>query len=306
VGSNLHRPGVYKITNLKNGRLYVGGSVDIAKRIWAHKTTLKRNENKNKPMQEDFNICGMSAFDFSVIEFVDDKSKVIEREQHWIVTLNAATNGYNMAPNAGPVTGIKRSDETKVRLSASLKGRPMLPEVREKLRIANIGRKHSAEEIEKRASALRGRHISDAHKAALSAAMKGKKKSPEHVEKMRGLRPTEESKEKNRQAHLGMKASSETRKKISESNMGRVQSKLTISRMIETRKERGLVKAVIATCLQTGVEKRFESAMDAERSGFLSQSIYKVCHGQMKKHAGHSWRFDEACYQKSKTAGEAA
>lgn len=45
--------GIYKITNLTNGKVYVGQSQNIFMRRKQHFTQLRRGVHENKQMQED-------------------------------------------------------------------------------------------------------------------------------------------------------------------------------------------------------------------------------------------------------------
>lgn len=46
--------GIYQIENTDTGKIYIGSSVNIAKRIGEHLNALKGHYHDNKPMQEDF------------------------------------------------------------------------------------------------------------------------------------------------------------------------------------------------------------------------------------------------------------
>jgi group I intron endonuclease len=43
--------GVYMITNLVNNKVYIGSSTNIHKRIWRHKSVLKKNKHYNLHLQ---------------------------------------------------------------------------------------------------------------------------------------------------------------------------------------------------------------------------------------------------------------
>jgi len=43
--------GIYKITNLKNGKVYIGSSKNIKRRLIEHKSRLKNNKHINKYFQ---------------------------------------------------------------------------------------------------------------------------------------------------------------------------------------------------------------------------------------------------------------
>jgi len=58
-------PGIYKIVNITNGKLYVGKANNIKKRIRRHLKELKSNNHYNKFLQKDYN--KNHCFEFKVI-----------------------------------------------------------------------------------------------------------------------------------------------------------------------------------------------------------------------------------------------
>lgn len=67
---------------------------------------------------------GFENFDFSILETVADKTKLLEREQVWLDELKPFDKsiGYNLNPKAGSWMGMKHSEETKKKLSNIKKG----------------------------------------------------------------------------------------------------------------------------------------------------------------------------------------
>lgn len=112
--------GIYRIECIKTKKVYIGSAVRIDHRWRCHKSDMNLNKSKNKHLQSAWNKYGESSFVFSVIEFVNDKSNLIQREQFWIDKLSAVHNGYNLAPIAGNCIGVIHSVETRARMAASL------------------------------------------------------------------------------------------------------------------------------------------------------------------------------------------
>lgn len=76
--------GIYKITNLISGRVYVGQTKEgFQKRYWFHRWSLRNNKHSNKHLQNSWNKYGEDNFIFEVIEVVD-KCDIDEREKYWI------------------------------------------------------------------------------------------------------------------------------------------------------------------------------------------------------------------------------
>ena len=78
--------GIYKITCLNNGRIYIGETRCIPMRWIGHKSALKRPKGKtNRLLQEDWDKYGESYFEFEVIEETKkDKNFLLERELYYI------------------------------------------------------------------------------------------------------------------------------------------------------------------------------------------------------------------------------
>lgn len=94
--------GVYKITNTKNGKVYIGQSVDVKKRFKEHKRELRSNNHINCYLQDDWNIYGEKAFTFEVVQ----KCRSVhldEIEQHLIKEYDSTNRekGYNRSAGCG-------------------------------------------------------------------------------------------------------------------------------------------------------------------------------------------------------------
>lgn len=88
--------GVYKITNDKDGKFYIGSSKDIEQRWYEHKYELKNHKHGNKYLQNAWDKYGEDSFSFEVVEECDQKIQ-FEREQHYLNILNPfEESGYNL------------------------------------------------------------------------------------------------------------------------------------------------------------------------------------------------------------------
>lgn len=133
--------GIYKITNKINNKCYIGQSKDIIKR-W--KTEYKWHK-LNSHLQSAFNKYGLENFDFEIIEECSP-NLLNEREQFWITVYNSFDRnfGYNKTLGGAGTPGrtFIMSDETK-----------------NKIRIANTGRKFTAEQLEEFRNIIRDNQI---------------------------------------------------------------------------------------------------------------------------------------------------
>lgn len=79
-----NKAGVYRIVNLKNGRVYIGSTSRFKDRASGHKGNLVYKRHKNTFLQNDFNKCGEEHFVFEVVEVVMEKEERLKREQFYI------------------------------------------------------------------------------------------------------------------------------------------------------------------------------------------------------------------------------
>lgn len=130
---------VYKIENLITGDLYIGST----KRgfLWRkrrHLSGLERNNHHNRHLQNAYNFYGSHAFQFEILEIVDDSLILVDVEQRWITQVNPT---YNVMKNIKSHIGCKRSDETRRKISESLKGKPLSDSHKESIRNTLFGSK---------------------------------------------------------------------------------------------------------------------------------------------------------------------
>lgn len=105
------------IVNLKNGKRYVGSSVDIYNRIHEHVHNLNRNKAHNKHLQNSWNKYGQECFIYSILEYCDVSIR-FEREQYYIDCIKPE---YNLTLNVVANFGHSVTDSTKEKISKTLK-----------------------------------------------------------------------------------------------------------------------------------------------------------------------------------------
>lgn len=112
----MKQSGIYLIQNIKNGKGYVGSSLDIASRWRGHRRELNKNIHHNEYLQRSYNKYGKENFIFSILELVEDTSLLTLREHYWIEKLNTISpTGYNACmPNKDHPNGVgEHSEKTK-------------------------------------------------------------------------------------------------------------------------------------------------------------------------------------------------
>lgn len=173
--------GIYKITCTVTGKFYIGSAKDIRHRLARHKSDLGRNVHHNTLLQRAVNKYGKDMFEFEILEFVDDTESLLQREQHYLDTLNPCdiNIGFNLAIEAGSRLGVPATEETKAKISKTLTGRKHTEETKLKISEAHKGKKLPEEHYNKW-QAGKARYVEKYGHPLL-----GKKKSKESIEKWR-------------------------------------------------------------------------------------------------------------------------
>lgn len=88
---------IYCITNLINSKKYVGKTTTTIDERWQeHCSDSKKDRCNKRPLYDAFNKYGIENFKIEELEYVEDDSKLSEREIYWIKELQTyGCNGYN-------------------------------------------------------------------------------------------------------------------------------------------------------------------------------------------------------------------
>lgn len=102
--------GIYYIKNKTNGKIYIGSSKNIEKRIKQHKNDLINNKHKSQWLQFDYNKYGSEYFEYEVLEEVMDNKDLLKREKYYIEKYETIDKGYNTN------TALKDSKQDQLKL----------------------------------------------------------------------------------------------------------------------------------------------------------------------------------------------
>lgn len=169
------RGGIYTITNLRSHNIYIGSAIKFSNRWQLHRRQLNRGTHHSKYLQRAWSKYGADAFEFAPI-LICAKEHLFFFEQRVINILNPS---YNVCQVVNSQLGLKRSDETRAKLSASHVGHAVSQETRAKIIASRKGYKHSAATIAKIRAAHLGQKRSAEACANIRASICGRKHSAE-------------------------------------------------------------------------------------------------------------------------------
>ena len=198
--------GIYKITS-PSGRVYIGQSINIERRFRYYKGIACKEQIK---IYNSLLKYGVDAHIFEVLELCETE-QLNNRERHYQDLYDSVANGLNLLYVKSEHFNGGHSEESKKKISDSLKGRVFSEEHKYKIGLGNSRRIKSPETIEKHRLAGLGKIVSA------------------------------ETKQKQSQSRLGNKHSAETKQKIAESLKGIQRepiSEETRLKMSESQKKR--------------------------------------------------------------------
>lgn len=244
MGNIVKKIGVYTITNLVNGKSYIGSSIDINGRWWGHLNGLRKGKHHNMLLQRAWNKYGEDSFEFKVIEVCSSEELAV-REQFWLDKLEVYNShkGYNLAPSVEHTTrGYKWRPESVGNLSKAIKlvnsdpaHRKILseaafkkfadhPELAQQHSERMKGRKngpHSEETREKIAASKRGKPRPLEVVARIAEKLRGRKLGPHSKERRKAASDGMKRTYAQRRAEIGSSYPPERRQQMSEALRGR-------------------------------------------------------------------------------------
>lgn len=183
---------VYLITNIVNGKRYVGQSSKTVEGRWKDHTSDRKGTGCTY-LKKAINKYGSKSFVLKTLLFVATKNEADYYEKGLIKALNTkAPCGYNLTEGGEGGTGYIFTDEQRKKISLGITGRPMPSLARKKLLERNAGNKFS-----------QGVLMSEEHRLKLIAINTGSKRTPEQLQKQI-------------ESHTGLKHTPETKKKMSD------------------------------------------------------------------------------------------
>lgn len=218
--------GVYKIMNIKNGKYYVGSSIDIEKRFGRHMRELVANEHHNIYLQRAWNKYGENSFEFSIIKECCSEGEARKLEQSYLDNHIKELYNISLASSGGDlISNNPNRDAIIAKMSKSLKIRYSNLSCEERKKIYGkrgesngmYGRGHTQETRDKISKILRDKHLKGYRRGKTFEELFGEDKAREMRE---NLSKAASSRVGEKNHFYGKTHSGETRARISEAMKG--------------------------------------------------------------------------------------
>jgi group I intron endonuclease len=252
--------GLYKIVNTVSGKIYIGSSKDVFKRLRQHTKSLLNNTHHCCKLQNSFNVYGLDAFSFCVIGFYQAIEDARDAEQSLLNIHYGNNRCYNSSPLAALPFNHKHVRQRALQSAMTSQ--------RYKESHRNVCLKRNADPAfqAKAKAALRN---SAKHKAAVTNNAKTVLQRPDVVAKMR-------------EALKNSIAYKEAARKVASTVL---QDPLIRAKNLEI-----ISCKVVGTNLKTKEKVEFKSQSDAARWLLCSpSSISSCCSGKVKSVKGYVW-----------------
>jgi group I intron endonuclease len=244
---------IYKITNLLNGKIYIGQEKNYNPNYYGSGILIKK----------EIEILGRENFRKEIIEYCHNIQDLNKAEIFWIKNYNSTNPdiGYNLAKGGSL---FYMSSEIAKKISEALKG------------------KYRGKD-----SSRYGSKLTEDHKRKISECNKGRRWSEESREKAsksrKGKEMSYETRKKISEAKINIPLKVDHRDKISKGITGRIHSdanklKISIANMDKKQKHS---KIVSAFNMNTGEAKKFNNISSAAR--FFNVSRGTIKHGAGRK-----------------------
>lgn len=110
---------IYEIRNIKNGKFYIGSTVNFQRRISVHMHGLTRGIHGNRHLQSSFNKHGKDAFSVNVL-LICAREHLLFYEQ---LALDGLKPDYNILKTAGSPRGTRHTPETIEKMKLAIRNR---------------------------------------------------------------------------------------------------------------------------------------------------------------------------------------
>lgn len=288
--------GIYKITSPSN-KIYIGQSWNIKKRFGTYSSGNCKRQCK---LYNSFQKHGVKNHVFEEIEIYNENITqyyLDQKEIYW--WLHYIDLGFEMLNIKEPGKGGKMAEESKQKISIANKGkkhfgRPVSLETRKKISIGNLGKIMSKEAIENMSKSKKGIACSEKHKHSLIMC----KSKPLVMLDLNGNFVREWDRVSDASKFLGKKQNSNINAQLLGITKSCANYQFVLKENYNSNKDykigKGDTVAINQFTLDKVFIKTFMSFMDAERElgkKYANSAIHKCCNGKQKQAYGYIWEY---------------
>lgn len=212
--------GIYKLTHKESGKVYIGQSKHLKRRLSEHRRCEKSDDKKGSQsvIRRAIKKYSFDAFDFEILLYCEEGEYMDMMETKLIQFYDCLVpKGYNVRDGGNKVF---MSEEGRKRVSKANSGRVVSKETRKKLSESckrhHLNNPRNEEWSQKLSKSLKGKKKSEEHKQKLSEYRKQYiKTNPDSVKNMLGKTHSDETKQKMKEKHLGVLHTEESKQKMS-------------------------------------------------------------------------------------------
>lgn len=150
---------IYRITNLINDKIYIGQTIESLSKRWRRHTWVSTKKRNAMAITSAIIKYGQENFIIEQIDTAENIEDLNIKEEYYIKYYNSISpNGYNIKYGGN---NRKLSEETKLKIGISNKGKTITEETRKKLSESHKGWVPSEETRQKWRDAFGGKRPSD-------------------------------------------------------------------------------------------------------------------------------------------------
>lgn len=176
---------IYCITNKIDGKVYIGLTTDLTKRLAKHFSEARNGRGYR--LHEAIRMYGEINFETSVLCYCASLEEALQKEIEYVSLFDSNANGYNatLGGNTSPYNTEESLESMKVKVSRALTGRTLCEQTKQKIRDSALGRRHTDESKEKMSKSRKGKALSEKNKLGISIALKGRVLTEEQKQNIR-------------------------------------------------------------------------------------------------------------------------
>jgi len=175
---------VYQVTNVVNGKIYIGQTTDSLSKRWRRHVSLSKTGGQ-AALQRAIRKHGPDKFEIELVATCFTPETLDQAERDWIQLSQSYLSSYGYNNTLGGASWFHHTEETKQKLSQSAKQRLQSPELRHQLSLRAKAQLASAEARRELSERKKEHYLRDPElKHRLSQLAKAQMQSPDQANQL--------------------------------------------------------------------------------------------------------------------------